>query len=370
MSARRTQKLIVLLIVLAILYFFAQNNYLNEDATDPSHEVNNNQQPGSQNSIPSENLCGKTIELPRFPAENVDQNRQIFFVETNVQPKPRGRTICALESAIRIGKMPVKVFFRSSVLTVNHPALCSLVKEFYPHKLSFYTTAIEELFERSPLQGITKRLQWNHPLFLLQLSDLMRAVMLYKYGGFYLDQDVLTLRDLTGIRNSIVTDNITSVPSETCKPMTEERTNLLNQGTMHFDKENPFLLEYLRILNATYRHGMRWIDPGPVTMHLAAQKFLGRRNALSTPLSTPDLTIVPSFVFRLLTLAMTPPPPPMFDVNENGSYFEDYVRCSYVFHLTGLKTKGALVTGNPRHDVYSYFGPKVCPTAISHLKMF
>ena len=211
MSARRTQKLIVLLIVLAILYFFAQNNYLNEDATDPSHEVNNNQQPGSQNSIPSENLCGKTIELPRFPAENVDQNRQIFFVETNVQPKPRGRTICALESAIRIGKMPVKVFFRSSVLTVNHPALCSLVKEFYPHKLSFYTTAIEELFERSPLQGITKRLQWNHPLFLLQLSDLMRAVMLYKYGGFYLDQDVLTLRDLTGIRNSIVTDNITSL---------------------------------------------------------------------------------------------------------------------------------------------------------------
>ena len=157
-----------------------------------------------------DDICGKTINLPSFPEENVDKNQQIFFIETYVEPRPRGRTICAYEAAIRIGKMPVKVFFRSSVLTINHPALCSLVKEFYPHKLSFYTAGIEELFAGTPLRGITARLQWRHPLFLLQLSDLMRAAILYKYGGFYLDQDVLTLRDLTGFRNAIVVDNVTS----------------------------------------------------------------------------------------------------------------------------------------------------------------
>ena len=86
--------------------------------------------------------------------------------------------------------------------------------------------------------------------------------------------------------------------------------------------------------------------------------------------SAPDLTIVPSFVFRLITFKVQPPCPPMFNVDVNGSYFEDYVRCSYVFHLTGLQSKGAVISGNPRRDVYSYFGPKVCPTAISHLKLF
>ncbi|XP_075240261.1 lactosylceramide 4-alpha-galactosyltransferase-like [Convolutriloba macropyga] len=266
--------------------------------------------------------------------------------------------------------MPVKVFFRSSVLTINHPALCSLVKEFYPHKLSFYTAGIEELFAGTPLRGITARLQWRHPLFLLQLSDLMRAAILYKYGGFYLDQDVLTLRDLTGFRNAIVVDNVTSIPSAKCKSTTAESTDLLNQGTMHFNKENIFLLNYLQLLNQTYRHGMSWIEPGPKTFHKAAQGFLGFKHTLSRPVSTPDLTIVPGFVFRLLTLAMTPPPPPMFDVDVDGSYFDDYIRCSYVFHLTGQKTKLARISGNPRSDVYSYLGPKLCPTAIADLNRF
>ena len=211
MIVKLIYKLIALLTVLAILFSFAQILFIRRDfSVGNTEDTNSNERTLKTSSILGQDLCDKTINLPRFPAANADKNHQIFFVESNVLPRPRGRTICALESAIRIGKMPVKVFFRSSVLTINHPALCSLVKEFYPHKLSFYTTGIEELFTGTPLQGITPRLEWNHPLILQQMSDLMRAVIIYKYGGFYLDQDVLTLKDLRGVRNSIVMDNVTS----------------------------------------------------------------------------------------------------------------------------------------------------------------
>ena len=38
---------------------------------------------------------------------------------------------------------------------------------------------------------------------LTHLSDLMRALLLYKFGGFYLDFDTLVRADLRKIKNSV-----------------------------------------------------------------------------------------------------------------------------------------------------------------------
>ena len=157
------------------------------------------------------NICGEMFTLPIFPKSNPDKNQQVFFLETSNRTKFNGRTICAFESALRVGNLPVKLFFRAPMLKIDHPALCSLVKEFYPHKLSFYTADLDEFFSGTPLQGITSRLEKSQRSVLnVQMSDLMRGVFLYKYGGFYFDQDVLTLKDLTRIRNTIVLDNVTT----------------------------------------------------------------------------------------------------------------------------------------------------------------
>ncbi|XP_075256103.1 lactosylceramide 4-alpha-galactosyltransferase-like [Convolutriloba macropyga] len=199
----------------------------------------------------------------------------------------------------------------------------------------------------------------------------MRASLLYKYGGFYLDNDVLTLKDLTGIRNSLVIDYRYSVPSQTCELQNEEKSNMLNQGSMHFEKGNPFLFEYLKILNKDYRHGMTWIETGPPLMNKAANLFLGRNNQHdSIPVRTPDLTIFPSFVFRIYMPNLPPPSPKLFDVNVNTSVFDEFMRCSYLIHLSGPWSKNSAVDGNPRHDIYSYLGPKICPTSFSHLNVF
>ena len=62
--------------------------------------------------------------------------------------------------------------------------------------------------------------------------------------------------------------------------------------------------------------------------------------------------------------------PPVFNLDVDASYFDNYFRCSALVHLCGSKSKTTKVRGNPRKDVYSYLGPKICPTSVSDLTKF
>ena len=115
--------------------------------------------------------------------------------------------MCAFESAIVLGKLPVKVIVIAKNFTIDHPALCSLFDKFYPEKLNFYSVDFDELFRGTSLEGIKADRRQSKPVFT-NMSDMMRAAILYKYGGFYFDQDVVTLNDLRGLRNILVMDNI------------------------------------------------------------------------------------------------------------------------------------------------------------------
>jgi lactosylceramide 4-alpha-galactosyltransferase len=44
-----------------------------------------------------------------------------------------------------------------------------------------------------------RELKYNH------VSDVARMVLLYQYGGVYLDTDYLTLRPLTALKNTLGT---------------------------------------------------------------------------------------------------------------------------------------------------------------------
>ncbi|XP_075242273.1 uncharacterized protein LOC142337087 isoform X2 [Convolutriloba macropyga] len=198
----------------------------------------------------------------------------------------------------------------------------------------------------------------------VQISDLMRGALLYKYGGFYLDHDAWSLTDLRGIRNVIVMDNVTTKPTASCEATSREESYVLNQGTIQFEQGSPFMLLYMKLMNEKYRSGLSWGDLGPPLMHEAAATFLGyHQSKPSTPVTTPNLTILPSFKLRLFPSHAVPPPSLVINLKTdvNGSYFDEYIRCSHVLHLTGSEFKSFKVTGNPRRDIYSYMAPKICP---------
>ncbi|GAB2244727.1 hypothetical protein Droror1_Dr00000220 [Drosera rotundifolia] len=83
------------------------------------------------------------------------------------------------------------------------------------------------------------------------LSNLMRLAYLYKYGGVYLDTDVIVLKSFQGLRNVI------GAQSET-----KERWTRLNNAVLVFDKGHPLVLEFITEFARTF-NGSKWGHNGP-----------------------------------------------------------------------------------------------------------
>ena len=196
--------LIIGAILVAIIVWSRSNTAYSHEGMSKVHEPLFK---SSQITVPKENMCGKTIQLDPFPPSNPDKNSQMFFIDAAFKPRFKGRVMCAFESVLTLGKLPVKVMVRSKNFTIDHPAMCSLFEKFYPDRLNIYFIDPNELFKGTPLEGIAVDNGQSRGA-LTNLSDLMRAALLYVFGGFYFDQDVVALKDLRSYRNVVVMDNI------------------------------------------------------------------------------------------------------------------------------------------------------------------
>ena len=175
------------------------------------------------------------IKLPEFSYEHSEGNNQIFFVESFNKSSIRGRWACALESAINFSNLPVKVIMTSAVLNLAKPLFRNLFNQFYSHKTIFFTIDAEKLLSNTPIEGMLQVLNATNTY----KSDLMRAALLYKYGGFHLDFDALTRSDLSRIRNSIGLEGFT-LPSFKCQlEFSQQKTMFDTNGVMQFNKGNP-----------------------------------------------------------------------------------------------------------------------------------
>ncbi|KAI4328691.1 hypothetical protein L6164_021026 [Bauhinia variegata] len=85
------------------------------------------------------------------------------------------------------------------------------------------------------------------------LSNLIRLAMLYKYGGVYMDTDLIVLKDFSVFRNAIGAQSVDSVT---------KKWNRLNSAIMIFDIRHPILLEFLKEFASTF-DGNRWGHNGP-----------------------------------------------------------------------------------------------------------
>lgn len=123
-----------------------------------------------------------------------DQN--IFFVETgNLKSnvKLSARQCCSIESAAF--RNPEKRIF---VLFVSRDRLSNLeitpqIKSILSYRnVQINYLNIEELSKKSPIENFIKSKKLSKSKFrLLHTSDVLRLLVLWKYGGTYLDMDML-----------------------------------------------------------------------------------------------------------------------------------------------------------------------------------
>lgn len=85
------------------------------------------------------------------------------------------------------------------------------------------------------------------------ISNLLRLALLYKYGGIYIDTDVIILNNLLGLKNAI---GAQTVDSET------GGWSRLNNAAMIFDKGHWLLHEFMKEFALTF-NGNRWGHNGP-----------------------------------------------------------------------------------------------------------
>ncbi|BBN00597.1 lactosylceramide 4-alpha-galactosyltransferase [Marchantia polymorpha subsp. ruderalis] len=124
-------------------------------------------------------------------------------------------------------------------------------------KLLAVTPDIPLLFQGTPAAGwyeklIKGMLDPGHISLSKNLSNLMRLVALFKYGGVYLDSDVVVLRNFSSLGNVIGSQQSDAHGNWT----------VLNNAVMKFARGHPLMAECISEFAHTF-DGNRWGHNGP-----------------------------------------------------------------------------------------------------------
>jgi mannosyltransferase OCH1-like enzyme len=106
------------------------------------------------------------------------------------------------------------------------------------------------------------------PYFYSHFSDAFRVCVLWRWGGHYLDTDVLLLRPLTAIRNALGAEALRRSPEQSwaeclrgVDPPMDELYDV-NLAVASFDPRHPFLYYVMRRLTQSY-DPLVWNSAGP-----------------------------------------------------------------------------------------------------------
>ncbi|XP_002189441.6 lactosylceramide 4-alpha-galactosyltransferase isoform X3 [Taeniopygia guttata] len=135
----------------------------------------------------------------------------VFFVETSEQTSPSYLFSCSVESAARTHPTSRVVVLMKGLAKGK----ASLPKHWAFSLLSCFPNVeirpldLTELFSGTPLQRwyLWPLRHWE-PYFLPVLSDACRIVLMWKFGGIYLDTDFIVLKNLENLTNALgIQDN-------------------------------------------------------------------------------------------------------------------------------------------------------------------
>lgn len=98
------------------------------------------------------------------------------------------------------------------------------------------------------------------------LSNLLRLALVYKFGGVYVDMDVLVLRSLSRLRNAIGAQAVDAGTGNWSR---------LNNAVLAFDRGHPLLYKFIEEFALTF-NGNRWGFNGPYLVSRVVRRVAGR----------------------------------------------------------------------------------------------
>ncbi|PWA98189.1 Alpha 1,4-glycosyltransferase domain-containing protein [Artemisia annua] len=98
------------------------------------------------------------------------------------------------------------------------------------------------------------------------ISNLLRLCLLYKYGGVYVDTDIIVLRSFSRLKNAI---GALSMDPDT------KNWSRLNNAVLVFDKMHPLLYKFIEEFALTF-NGNKWGHNGPYLISRVVLRLQGR----------------------------------------------------------------------------------------------
>ncbi|KAI3434068.1 Gb3_synth domain-containing protein [Psidium guajava] len=109
------------------------------------------------------------------------------------------------------------------------------------------------------------------------LSNLLRLVLLYKFGGVYIDTDVIVLKSLSQLRNVIGAQTL---------DLETGNWSRLNNAVLVFDKSHPLIFKFIEEFALTF-DGNKWGHNGPYLVSRVVSRVSGRPGYNFTVLPPP-----------------------------------------------------------------------------------
>ena len=184
------------------------------------------------------NVCGGTDCLwpCQFEPNLPFGGDRAFFHETSGLKSLDERQACAVES----------LAFLNPNLTINLLMTGEIdLKTETMRALGNYENIrisrifLGDYFSGTPLEHWYFCTTWNYgPYAVSHLSDALRFLSLYKFGGYYFDLDVIMLQPVTKYRNFIVAD---------------QGLEYMAAGAFHTDYQHPVILMAVEEFRTTYK---------------------------------------------------------------------------------------------------------------------
>ncbi|KAL1468638.1 hypothetical protein MTO96_041351, partial [Rhipicephalus appendiculatus] len=195
----------------------------------------------------------------------------IWFLETSHRTKLSAREACSIESACRHNADYTVHLLSTGNISSRECQYTRLLSKLSNFQSSALNASAE--LAGTPLAPLYAEGGALHrsPYFVAHLSDFLRYVVLWKRGGVYLDTDVIVMKSLKGINNSVFYQSRTPGDS-------------VANGILFFDKEHPVLGALIGKCARVYSPD-RWTSCGPalVSPLVSDAEFSHRINFVDEP---------------------------------------------------------------------------------------
>lgn len=204
---------------------------------------------------------------------------------------------CAIESAAMRSGLNVMVVMTFPKLHLDDNTTCQLYMSNYKN-IQFYTVDVERLAIGSPLgsfwivfyhiltlvnniESFFKRDEFKNfgkENNIVHFSDALRVLLVYKFGGFYIDTDYVVINDLSHYQNITV------------KKDGSQRLDITNNA-FSFPPNHPFLYQVMLQLVRDYNSNC-WTCIGPSLFSKVVKDYL-KSSTVSDIKIDSDVILVP-----------------------------------------------------------------------------